>query len=408
MPAASCPQPMPLTDLAIRRAKPASKPVRLFDSGGLYLEVVPAGGKWWRLKYRLAGKEKRIGLGVFPAVGLKEARAARDRARKLIAAGLDPSAERRAEKQARIAQSERSLESVSRAWLKHRAPAWTPKTLATITASLENHVFPSLGARQIADLQPAEIRNVVKSVEAAGAAEVAGRVFQRLRSVYRYAIAHDLASLDPTYPLKPAEIFKPRQTRHRASLPASALPDFLRALSIYEGDERTKCALELLILTAVRPGELRGMGWDELELENALWRIPAPRMKMRRQHIVPLSNDALRWLEATRAFNGGTGLVFPSPFYPGKPLSDGTLNSALARLGYKGQTTAHGFRTLFSTCANEAGWNADAIERQLAHEEHNETRATYNRAQLLDERRRLMDWWALTVRRWREQGAARS
>ena len=385
---------MPLTDVAIRKAKPTDSPVRMFDGGGLYIEIVPSGGKWWRLKYRYAGKEKRLSLGTYPDTGLKAARNARDTARKQLVAGVDPSADRKAEKEnARVAALS-TLKRAARAWLAHRAKAWKPGTLAMITASLENDVFPSLGSRPLASIQPRDIRDAVLAIEARGAGETAGRVFQRLRAVFRYAVAHELVEADPTYPLKPSEIFKPRRTRHRASLGERDVPAFLRKLDSYEGSEATKAALVLLMLTAVRPGELRGARWDEIDEPAALWRIPASRMKMNAEHAVPLSKQAVRTIAAIRKVSGDGALLFSSPFYPGKPLSDGTLNSSLARLGYKGIATAHGFRTLFSTSANEGGWNSDVIEKQLAHEERDEVRGAYNRAQWLAERTRLMQWWA--------------
>jgi len=385
---------MPLTDIAIRKAKPTDSPVRMFDGGGLYIEIVPSGGKWWRLKYRYAGKEKRLSLGTFPDTGLKAAREARDNARKQLAAGVDPSADRKAEKESARVAALSTLERAARAWLAHRSKAWKSGTLAMITASLENDVFPSLGSRPLSEIQPRDIRDAVQAIEARGAGETAGRVFQRLRAVFRYAVAHDLVAVDPTYPLKPSEIFKPRKTRHRASLSERDVPAFLRKLDGYEGDSSTKWALVLLMLTAVRPGELRGARWDEVDERAALWRIPASRMKMNAEHTVPLSKQAIRALATMRKLSGDSALVFPSPFYPGKPLSDGTLNSALARLGYKGIATAHGFRTLFSTCANEAGWNSDVIEKQLAHEDRDEVRGAYNRAQWVAERIKLMQWWA--------------
>lgn len=385
---------MALTDIAIRKARPADSPIRLFDGGGLYLEIVPSGGKWWRLKYRHGGKEKRLSLGTFPDTSLRAARVARDKARQQIAAGIDPSSERKAAKQAARLATLNTLERVAKAWLEHRSKAWTTGTRAMITASLENDVFPTLGSRPIGDIQAREIRDVVQQIEARGAGETAGRVFQRLRSIYRYAVAHDLAAVDPTYPLKPSEIFKPRKTRHRASLSEREVPGFLAKLETYDGDPATKLALKLLMFTATRPGELRGARWDEIDERAALWRIPASRMKMKSEHSVPLSKQAGRLLSTMRKMSGNGQLVFPSPFYPDKPLSDGTLNSALARLGYKGIATAHGFRTLFSTCANEAGWNADVIEKQLAHEERDEVRDAYNRAQWMAERTKLMQWWS--------------
>jgi len=385
---------MALSDTVIRNAKPAEKPVRLFDERGLYLEVAPSGGKWWRFKYRHHGREKRLSLGTYPDVSLKTARERRDAARTLVADGIDPSAVRQKAKQARRRDALSTVEAVSRAWLAHRASAWTAGTLDAITASLENHVFPTLGARPIREIGARDIKQVVQAIDRQGSGETAGRVFQRLRSVYRYAMSEDLVEADPTYPLKPAEIFKPRDVSHRLALAEADMPAFFEKVDAYEGDPSTKAALELLILTAVRPGELRGARWKEIDESRSLWRIPAERMKMAAEHLVPLSTQALAVLETMKPLSGAEELVFPSPFYPGKPLSDGTLNGALARLGYKGVATAHGFRTLFSTCANEAGWNSDVIEKQLSHEERDDVRGAYNRAQWLPERVELMQWWA--------------
>jgi integrase len=366
----------------------------MFDGGGLYLEVAPSGGKWWRLKYRHDNKEKRLSLGIYPDVSLKAARVRRDEARKQIAEGIDPSAARQKAKQAKQRDALSTVEAVSRAWLAHRASGWTLGTLEAITASLENHVFPALGNRPIREIAARDIKHVVHVIDKQGAGETAGRVFQRLRSIYRYALSEDLVDADPTYPLKPAEIFRPRDVGHRLTLAEADMQAFFGKLDAYDGDPSTKAALELLILTAVRPGELRGARWKEIDDSRSLWRIPAERMKMATEHLIPLSTQALAVLENMKPVSGMYELVFPSPFYPCKSLSDGTLNSALARLGYKGTATAHGFRTLFSTCANEAGWNSDVIEKQLSHEERNDVRGAYNRAQWLHERVRLMQWWA--------------
>jgi integrase len=385
---------MALSDTEIRNIKPAEKRQRLFDGGGMYLEVAPTGGKLWRLKFRFDGKEKLLSLGSYPDTGLKEARKRRDEARQLLAEGTDPTAQRKALRHARKLATLNTVGSLARAWLDHRADAWVDRTRTIILASLENDVFPVIGERPIADVQPADIRNLVQAIEARGAGETSGRVFQRLRSIFRFAIAHDVIGTDPTYPLKPAEIFKPRKVAHRAALSERDVPTFLHRLAAYEGDPTTTSALRLLMFTAVRPGELRGARWDEIDTERALWRIPAERMKMKAEHTVPLSTQALEVLEAMRPISGHGALVLPSPFYPGKPLSDGTLNNALARMGYRGIATAHGFRTLFSTCANEAGWNRDHIEKQLAHEDRDDVRGAYNRAQWLAERAKMMQWWA--------------
>ena len=385
---------MLLTDAKLRRLRATDKPQRFFDGDGLYIEVRPNGGKWWRFKYRHDGKEKLLSFGTYPEVPLALARTRRTDARQLVAAGTDPSAARKDAKQTRQREVLSTLELVSRAWLAHRASAWTKGTLEAITGSLENHVFPALGARPVRDIAARDIKQVVQAIDKQGAGETAGRVFQRLRSIYRFALSEDLVETDPTYPLKPAEMLKPRNVSHRLALAEADMPAFFRKLDAYEGDPSTQAALELLILTAVRPGELRGAQWKEIDTSRALWRIPAERMKMASEHIVPLSTQALTVLETIKAMSGAGTLVFPSPFYPGKPLSDGTLNSALARLGYKGIATAHGFRTLFSTCANEAGWNSDVIEKQLSHEDRDDVRGAYNRAQWLSERGELMQWWA--------------
>lgn len=385
---------MPLTDTAIRAAKPGPKARKLTDGAGLYLEVSPAGGKWWRLKYRIAGKEKRLSLGTYPETGLKEARDKRDAARKLVAANIDPSAKRQADKAALLVTASNTLESVARAWLAWRADSWTQGTFDAIEATFERYVFPECGATPITGIKPADVRGIVQGIEALGARETAGRVFQRLQAVFRYAAAHELVVADPTYSLKPAEILKPQQVKHRAALAERDVPEFFTKLTAYGGDPRIRAALRLLMLTAVRPGELRGARWEEFDEASRVWRIPAERMKMKTEHLVPLSEQAITIVSELRPLTGGGALVFPSPFYPAQALSENTLNSALARMGYKGIATAHGFRSLFSTVANEAAWNRDVIERQLAHEERDEVRAAYNRAEYLPERTRLMTWWA--------------
>lgn len=384
---------MPLTDKAIRALKASDPKRRHFDEKGLYLELSPAGGKWWRFKYRFAGKEKRLSLGVYPEVGLADARKRRDEVRALLADGIDPGVARKAEAQAQRVAALNTLEPVARAWLAHRSEGWGQSTYDKIEASLANHVFPRIGKRPVAELTAGEIRDTVQAIDAAGARDQAGRVFQRLRAVFRYAVQHELCATDPTYSLRPAEILSPQKVQHRPALAERDLPEFLRNLDAYEGDANTRNALTFLMLTATRPGETRGATWAEIDEDRAMWRIAAGRMKMKTEHLVPLSPQALAVLKRARELAGNGALIFPSPFYPGKPLSENTLNSMLARMGYKGIATAHGFRTLFSTCANEAGWNADAIERQLAHEERDEVRGAYNRALMLPERIKLMQWW---------------
>lgn len=382
---------MPLTDAKLRTL---TTPGKHFDGGGLYLELTQAGGRYWRLKYRHEGKEKRLAFGVYPAVSLKDARDQADQARKALAAGDDPSQVRKASKAKATHEAANTLEAVAEAWLQHQSTRWTGVTATRIRASLQSDVFPALGARPLASIRPGEVMAVVKKIEARGAGDQAGRVLQRIKSVFRWAVTHERIESNPMLDLVPSEILKPRQVQHRAALSDRDLPEFLAKLDAYEGDPHTVHALRLLMLTATRPGEVRGARWAEFDLAAALWVIPAERMKMRTEHRVPLSRQALEVLHAMQPLSGSRDLVFPSPFYPSKPLSENTFNSAMARMGYKNAATAHGFRALFSTVANESGANPDVIERQLAHKERNGVRAAYHRSTYLKDRVALMQWWA--------------
>lgn len=382
---------MKLTDAKLRTL---NQPGKHADGGGLFLNVTPAGGRYWRLKYRYAGKEKLLALGVYPEVSLKDARERRDVARRHLDGGEDPGELRKAAKVKRAHEVANTFEAVTLDWLKHQAARWEAITLQRIRASLEGEVFAALGSRPMANISARDVMHVVKSIEARGAGEMATRVLQRIKAVFRYAVTHERIESNPMLDLVPSEILKPRKVQHRAALADRDLPEFLAKLAAYQGDPHTLYALRLLMLTAVRPGEVRGARWSEFDLDKALWRIPAERMKMRAEHVVPLSAQAVAIVEAMKGLSGDRELVFPSPFYPSKPLSENTLNSALARMGYKGEATAHGFRSLFSTVANEKGWSPDVIERQLAHVERNQVRAAYNRSTYLPDRAKLLQWWA--------------
>ena len=382
---------MKLTDAMLRNRPQAGKH---FDGAGLFVLVTPAGQRYWRLKYRHAGKEKLLALGVYPEVGIKAARQLASDARQLLTAGIDPGAERKANKAQAVHDAVNTMRTVAGEWLDHQAARWTPRTRDSIRRSLELHIFPTLGARPLASITAKELTDTIRVIEAKGAGETAGRVLQRVKAIFRWATTHGRVQSNPMYDLRPSEELKPRDTKNRAALPERALPAFLAALDNYGGDPNTVNALRLLILVATRPGEVRGARWDEFDLAGALWVIPAERMKMRTEHRIPLSRQALAVLAAQQPLSGHGELVFPSPFYPGKAISDNTLNSALARMGYKGVATAAGFRSLFSTMANEAEWDADVIERQLAHLERNKVRAAYHRATYNAERARLMQWWA--------------
>ena len=382
---------MKLTDAKLRTL---TEPGKHFDGGGLYLDLTKAGGRYWRMKYRHGGKEKLLALGVYPAVSLKDARALAAVAREALQAGDDPGQLRKADKARAAHESANTLQAVATDWMKHQASRWEPETADRIRASLDADVFPTLGARPMAGIKPGEIMAAVKKIEARGAGDQAGRVLQRVKAVYRWAVTHERIEANPMLDLVPAEILKPREVQHRAALAPAQLPGFLEKLDAYAGDPHTVQALRMVMLTAARPGEVRGARWAEFDMGARLWVIPAERMKMRTEHRIPLSRQALEVLEAMQPLSGHRELAFPSPTYPSKPLSENTFNSAMARMGYKYSATAHGFRALFSTVANECGWNPDVIERQLAHMERNQVRAAYHRSTYMDERARLMQWWA--------------
>ncbi|CUA97539.1 tyrosine-type recombinase/integrase [Comamonas thiooxydans] len=382
---------MKLTDAKLRTL---SEPGKHFDGGGLYLELTAAGGRYWRLKYRIAGKEKRLALGVYPTVGLKDAREQASQARQAIQSGDDPSELRKTAKAKAVHEAVNTFRAVAGEWMEHQAARWTPETRERIRASLEADILKTMGARPLASVKPLEVMTAIKAIEARGAGDQAGRVLQRVKAIFRWAVIHRRLDSNPMLDLVQSEILKPREVQHRAALDAKELPAFLAQLDAYDGDPHTVHALRLLMLTATRPGEVRGARWSEVDMDAAMWTIPAERMKMRSEHRVPLSRQSLELLQSMQTLSGGRELIFPSPYYPSKPLSENTFNSAMARMGYKNLATAHGFRALFSTVANETGWRPDVIERQLAHKERNEVRAAYHRSTYMAERTKLLQWWA--------------
>lgn len=354
---------------------------------------VTATGKYWRLKYRFARKEKLLALGVYPDVSLAAAREGRDAARRLLAAGQDPSDVRKANKAQAALDGENTFEVMAKQWMEHQAGRWTDDTRLAIKASLENHVYPTLGKRPIANLVTRDVIVVVKAVEASGARDMAGRVLQRIKSVFRYAVTHQKIKQNPMIDLIQSEILKPHRVRHRQALALEEIPVFLQRLEEYRGAPSTRYALKFLVLTATRNGETRGARWSEIDLKAGLWRVPKERMKMERDHVIPLSTQAIAVLNAMQPLSGDRDLIFPSPYYPSQSLSENTLNGALIRMGF-GESTPHGFRTLFSTIANEDEHNPDAVERALSHVERNQVRGAYDRGIRLKQRVKLMQWWA--------------
>jgi integrase len=391
---------MPLADIKIRSAKPQHKAYKLFDSGGLYLEVTTTGAKYWRWKYRFSGKEKRLAFGVYPDVTLKTAREKRDKARSQLANGIDPGEARRAEKLAQAGVE--SFEAIAREWHAKFSPGWVANHGNRILRRLENDIFPWLRKRSIGEIKAPELLAVLRRIENRGALETAHRALQNCGQVFRYAVATGRAERDPTGDLQGA--IPPAKKKHHASITdPKAIAELLRAIDTYQGYFVTKCALRLAPLVFIRPGELRHAQWPEVDLERAEWRIPAERMKMREQHIVPLARqaiDILRELEplTNRVFPSRPNAfryVFPSVRAHERPMSENAVLAALRRMGYtKEEMTGHGFRSMASTLLHEQGWNHQVIERQLAHAERNAVSAAYNFAEHLPERRKMMQAWA--------------
>ncbi|WP_272699695.1 tyrosine-type recombinase/integrase [Desulfovibrio sp. Fe33] len=385
---------MPLTDVTCRNAKPKEKIYRLFDEKGLYLEVSPRGGKWWRLKYRFGGKEKRLSLGTYPDVSLSEARDKRRDFRKLLDNGQDPSQVRQEEKALERAEGE-TFQTIALEWFDRYKHAFSKPYGKSIIQRLEKDVFPWLGHRAIRELTPPEILACIRRIESRGAAETARRQMQKIGQIMRFAVATGRAERDPTRDLQ-GSVPPPEKKHFAAITDVREVGALLNAIDGYHGQHTTRCALRLAPLLFVRPGELRKSEWSEFELEGKTptWRIPPEKMKMRRPHLVPLSRQAVDVLADLYPLTGSGKYLFPGN-RGDKPISANTLNAALRYLGYTNdQMTAHGFRAMASTLLNETGWEPDVIEAQLAHTPKNAIRAAYNRSQYLPQRREMMQSWA--------------
>lgn len=386
---------MKLTDSACRNAKPTDKSRKLADGNGLYLEITPTGKKYWRQKYRYAGKEKRLAHGVYPEVSLADARAKRDHARKLIADGLDPSVNKQEKKREIILNATNTFEAVAREWLEKHKQRVSDKHAATILFRLEKDVFPSLAKRPIRDITAPEILDMLRKIEKRGAHEVAHRAKQYCGQILRYGIATGRADRDYTVDLRDALITV--KTTHYASIDPRELPDFLRVL--HQNDARlylqTRLAIEFMMLTFVRTNELIQARWEEIDFATNTWLIPPERMKMRQPHLVPLSQQALVILKELKNVDGGFGWIFPSPTRPRNHMSNNAILQALRRMGYHGKMTGHGFRALAMTTIKERlGYRHEVVDRQLAHAHRNKVDAAYDRAKFLDERRKMMQEWA--------------
>ncbi len=367
---------MALTDTEIRRSKPTETPYKLFDSGGLHLLITPAGGKLWRWKYRVNGAEKLMALGKYPEISLADARERHASARRLLANGLDPMAESRmAAKTAGKVATEHTFQRIAELWLEHWHGNKSARHVATTDNRLKANVYPVLGNRPIAEVEPMELVQLAKDIEARGASDMAKRILQVVGMVFRYAVAHGYSKRNPAAEIRPSDILKPTRKTNMARIEEKELPAMLRAIEVYEGRQLTRLAMKLMALTFVRTSELIEARWDEFDVDARRWSIPASRMKMKTPHIVPLSNQAVEILALLQTISGQYQLVFPGEQDPKKPMSNMTILKALERMGYKGRMTGHGFRGLASTILHEQGYSHDHIELQLAHAPRNEVSA---------------------------------
>lgn len=383
---------MKLNARQVETAKPKDKPYKLADGGGMYLEVFPNGTKSWRMKYRIAGKEKRVVFGVYPTITLADARSKRDDAKKLLVNGVDPSAFKKESKLAQIEEVKNTFQQIALEWHNMKVKKWSAGYASDILEAFNKDVFPFIGQRPVADIKPLELLNVLKKMEERGATEKAKKVRQRCGEVFRYAIVTGRAEYNPAPDLTSA--MQGHESKHYPFLTIEELPAFFKALAGYSGSELVVLAARLMIITGVRTGELRGALWSEIYTDKGLWEISAERMKMRRPHIVPLSVQALEIIEKIRAMTGNFHLMFPGRNDPSKTMSEASINQVFKRIGYTGRVTGHGFRHTMSTVLHEQGYNTAWIETQFAHLDKNAIRGTYNHAQYLDGRREMLQWYA--------------
>lgn len=386
---------MPLSDTLLRTAKPQAKPYKMADGGGLFLLVAPTGGKWWRYSYRFNGKQKTLSLGTYPDTGLKDAREKHADARKLLAQGQDPSESRKAIK----ADVDNTFEAWAHRWWQHWHLGKSPRHAEYVQRRLEADVYPMIGQRPITEVDAYDVVGTVKAIAARGALDMAKRAHQTIGQVFRYAIAHGRESKvirNPATDIKPSDFIESRAKVNYARVDMKELPELLRAIEASQSNAMTRLAIKLMALTFVRTSELIGGRWDEIDFEEAQWRIPAERMKMKTPHIVPLSHQAVEVLHTLHIITGSSDYMFPSQNIGGKTptMSNNTILKALERMGYKGRMTGHGFRGLASTALHEQGFDHQHIELQLAHTERNEVSAAYNHALYLKQRTIMMQTWA--------------
>ena len=390
---------MPLNDRQIKAAKPSDtgKKAKLFDGGGLYLEVTPAGGKVFRLKYRFAGKEKTLTIGKYPAFSLVEARQAAENARRLLVSGQDPSEAKQQEKRERQAAALNTFEAIARRWHSDNLIRWKENHAARVLRYFETDVFPVIGEMPIQEIRVSDIKTVLDGVMTRGVNNTAEKIREWTGSIFDYAVMLEVVETNPAYSLR--KYIPAKQTDHRPALPREELTEFFRRLILAEIEPQNRIALILNMLTFLRSTELRGGQWNEIDFDAAIWTVPAQRMKHEKTapkppHAVPLADWTLELLAELKEITGNTPFLFPSRTKTDGFISDATISRIIERMGYKGRVTPHGFRSLASSVVNEQGFNPDAIERQLAHIENNKIRAAYNRADYLNERKEFMQWYS--------------
>jgi len=383
---------MPLNARQVDTVKPTEKVFKLADGGGLYLQVNPNGSKYWRMKYRFAGKEKKLSFGIYPDISLAEARTKRDEARKVLANDKDPGEVKKAELLAKKLSVTNTFEALALEWYNAKVAGWSKNYADYVKRAFKNNVFPYVGSQPVNVIKPLELLSVLQRMEKRGAPELASKVRQRCSEVFRYAIVTGRAEHNPAADLGSA--LQGHEKQHYPFLTAAELPKFLHKLSSYSGSLITLLATRLLMLTGLRTVELRLAEWSEIDFDNRIWEIPKTRMKMKRPHIVPLSTQSLSALRQLEELTGTYQLIFAGRNDVNKAMSEASINMVLKRIGYDKRATGHGFRHTMSTILHEQGFNSAWIETQLAHVDKNSIRGTYNHAQYTDGRREMMQWYA--------------
>ena len=383
-----------LSDTKIKALKPAERDYKIVDDRGLQLLVRVSGSKLWQVRYRFEGKEKVASLGAYPDVGLAQAREVRDSLRKQLASGQNPAEVRRTQKLARLVTVDQTFQKVALQWFDWWSPSKNKRHAGYVKSRLEADVFPQIGKRPVAEIQPIELVAMVKNIEKRGALDIAKRVYQTCGQIFRYAVVNGVAQKNPCSDIKPSDVLKAQKRTNFARIDAKELPELLRKIEAYQGTALTRMAIKLMSHTFVRTSELIGARWDEIDFESAEWRLPANRMKMKTPHIVPLSRQALEVLRVLHHVSGTNQLLFPGERDHAKPMSNNTILKALDRMGYKGRMTGHGFRGIASTVLHEEGFDHQHIELQLAHQERKSVSSAYNHALDLKPRAEMMQWWS--------------